>query len=403
MLTITPRKQQKMMRDIINEFVKNGHRAFVVCPCDDENPTQEKFVLIGNVHYLFVNIGNTTGRISIAQKIKNLLLVDKKYKKALRTAIYGKEIGLILYSTPPVTLVNTIGWAKKTLHAKTYLMLKDIFPQNAVDMGMMKKSGPMGFVYQFFRRKEKKLYGESDFIGCMSPANCRYILSHNPEIPKERVGICVNSYCEEPLRTVSRNEVRRKYGIPNDKTVFLYGGNLGKPQGLDYLVKVLRENKDSKQCFFVLCGGGNDQKKITDYILNSGAENVIFMNTLPPDRFDELTRACDVGLVFLDNRFTIPNFPSRMLSIMLNAKPILAATDKSTDVNEMIQQADCGWWCESTDTKPFNRFMAEICANPSIVEEKGRNARAYYESHFTSEIAYRQIIEGITKVERGTA
>lgn len=398
LLTIAPKKSQKMIRDIANEFVKDGHMVFVVCPADSEYPARKKFVLIDGVRYLFVNSGNTVGKISIIKKVWNFVMTDPRYQKALRAAVDGIDIDVILYSTPPITLANTIIWAKKKFRAITYLMLKDIFPQNAVDMGMMKTTGVMGLVWRYFRQKEKKLYGNSDFIGCMSPANCRYVVQHNPEIPKKRIGICVNSYLEEPIRDIDMNAIREKHGIPKDKIVFLYGGNLGKPQGLSYFVDVLKSNKNKVDRFFLICGGGNDQKTIQNFIEQEKPDNVKFMSMISPNDFDDLSRACDVGLVFLDHRFTIPNFPSRMLSIMLNEKPILAATDSNTDVGEVIADGDMGWWCESTDIEPFNRFLNEICANPGLAEEKGRNARKYYETHYTSKIAYQQILKGLGKV-----
>ncbi len=398
LLTIAAKRNQKMIRDIANEFIKAGHKMFIVCPSDSEYIAREKFVLIDGIRYLFVNSGNTVGKINITKKVWNFIMTDPRYKKALKIAADGIDIDVVLYSTPPITLANTIIWAKRKFHAVTYLMLKDIFPQNAVDMGMMKTSGVMGLVWRYFRQKEKKLYGNSDYIGCMSPANCRYVLRHNPEIPKGRVGICVNSYVKEPLREIDTNAVREKYGIPKNKIVFLYGGNLGKPQGLSYFVDVMRSNKDKEDRFFLICGGGNDQRTIQNYIDQEKPGNAKYMSMISPDDFDDLSRACDVGLVFLDHRFTIPNFPSRILSIMLNEKPILAATDSNTDVGEVIAAGNMGWWCESTDIKPFNQYLDEICAHPALAVEKGKNARKYYETHYTSKIAFQQILKGLEQV-----
>ena len=384
-----------MLRDLIREFTADGHCVYVACPADPENPVNDHFTESGNEKYLFVNSGNSVGRIGLIKKVANFLLTDVRYRQALKKALKDIHIDLVLYSTPPITLTNTIMWAKNKYNAKTYLMLKDIFPQNAVDMGMMKKTGVMGLVWRYFRKKEKKLYRVSDRIGCMSPANCRYVCAENPDIDPGKVGICVNAYALEPLLSVEKNAVRETYGIPADRTVFLYGGNLGKPQGLRYLVKILRENQNKEDRFFVICGSGNDDHILHRYIAEENPTNVLFRNPLPADEFDVLCRACDVGMVLLDHRFTIPNFPSRMLSIMLNEKPLLAATDVNTDVGEVIADGDMGWWCESTDTTPFNRYIDNICENPTEAEAKGRNARQYYETHYTSAIAYQQIKEGI--------
>lgn len=397
LLTIAPRKKQKMNRDIAYELCKRGHELFIVCPEDTEDKACDRFIRIEGLNYLFVKSGKAVGKVNLVKKSANFLLTDTLYKAALSKAgVSG--INLVLYSTPPITLVNTITWLKDKYNATTYLMLKDIFPQNAVDMGMMKPSGVMSIIWKHFRRKEKKLYEHSDFIGCMSPANCEYIIKNNPEIDKEKVGICVNSYQEEPLLEIDTYAVRKQYDIPQNCVVFLYGGNLGKPQGLQYLIDVLEQNRNKSDRFFLICGGGNDQNKVINFIDQKHPSNVKYMGLLPPDDFDKLSRACDVGMVFLDKSFTIPNFPSRMLSIMLNEMPILAATDTSTDVNKMIEEGDSGWWCESRNPDDMTKIIDEICVKPETIKKKGQNARQYYLTHFTTEIACNQIMNGIEKI-----
>lgn len=395
-ISIAPKSNHKMTLDIANELIKKDNQIFMVCPEDKDNPCCEQFVTISGINYLFVPNTYSQGKIGLVKKAIGMLTVDVVYKKAIKKAVRDMNVDLILYSTPPITLVNTIKWVKRRFNSKTYLMLKDIFPQNAVDMGMMKKRGIMGVVYAYFRNKEKQFYKVSDYIGCMSKANIEYVKKHNPEVPQQKLCICVNSYKEEPMVQIDRAEMRQKYGIPEDKIVFLYGGNLGKPQGLDYFVNVLKENIHRQDCFFLVCGSGNEQSKITDYIAQYKPSNAKYMGYIASDEFDKLTMACDIGMVFLDHHFTIPNYPSRTLSIMLNGKPVLAATDKNTDIGDMIKEADCGWWCESTDTIPMNQFIDEICKSPEAVMEKGKNARMYYETHFTSAIACQQILDKIS-------
>lgn len=120
---------------------------------------------------LRISTGNITGNIGIFEKGISTLTIDLKFKKAIKKYYGDIKFDLILYPTPPITLVNTIKFVKKKTKAKTYLLLKDIFPQNAVDLGMMGTKGVKGLIYRHFRNKEKKLYRISDFIGCMSPAN----------------------------------------------------------------------------------------------------------------------------------------------------------------------------------------------------------------------------------------
>lgn len=393
-LTISPRRNHKTVKGIIDEFLAHGHSVYVVCPYDIDDIQVPDFKLIDGAYYLFVKSGYPTGKISLVKKVKNFITLDSAFQKAIREAVKTISIDMVLYSTPPITLVNTIKWVKQKYKASSYLMLKDIFPQNAVDLGMLKTHGLMGIPYKFFRRKEKKLYEVSDYIGCMSEANVKYVIDHNPEIEKNRVGICVNSYKCKELQQIATADVRKQYDIPDDKIVFVYGGNLGKPQGLSFLVDILKSNKEKTDRYFVICGGGNDQDTILHYIKDYTPSNVIFISTLKSDDFDTLMQACDVGMLFLDRRFTIPNFPSRLLSIIQNEKPALAATDVNTDIGEVIMNNGFGWWCESGDLIKFNQYLDEICTNPAIIKEKGKIGRVFFEQNYTSTNAYEQIING---------
>ena len=130
--------------------------------------------------------------------------------------------------------------------------MKDIFPQNAVDIGMLNKSGFKKFIYFYFRKKEKKLYEISEYIGCMSEANRNYILKYNSEINPGTVEICPNSIEIIDMRVsqTEKNKIRKKYKIPLNQTVFIYGGNLGKPQGIPFLIQCLKSQLNNPDAFF---------------------------------------------------------------------------------------------------------------------------------------------------------
>ncbi len=133
---------------------------------------------------------------------------------------------LILYATPPITLYSAIKYCKKQYNAKTFLMLKDIFPQNAVDLELFSK---YSLIYLYFRIKEKKYYQISDNIGCMSKGNIEYILENNHKINKKKLCIFYNSIRTNNNKSTIFNK---------NKTIFIFGGNIGKPQNIMFLLGV---------------------------------------------------------------------------------------------------------------------------------------------------------------------
>ena len=347
--------------DLIHEFRRQGHNMYIICALEKRDNQETYIAEEDGCKILRVKIGNNK-RANIIEKGLTTVLLPKKYIAAIKKYYSDVKFDLVLYPTPPVTQVETVEYIKKRDGAKSYLLLKDIFPQNAVDIGMMSKSGIKGFLYRHFRRTEKKLYKVSDYIGCMSQANADYVIKHNPEVDPNKIEVCPNSIevIDKSVDEKSRVEIRRKYGIPLDKKIFVYGGNLGKPQDIPFIIECMKASRSIEEAFFVIVGDGSEYGKLEEYVKSANQSNLRLMQRLPKEDYDTLVGACDVGLIFLDHRFTIPNFPSRLLGYMQAKIPVLAVTDPNTDIGKVIVDGGFGWWCESNSAEGFSRMAASI-------------------------------------------
>lgn len=386
--------KRSIYTDLLREFVKHGHKVYAISPTERKEGQETHIIQNERVTILRLRIGNTQ-KTNIIEKGISTLMIGPSFKKAIRQYFATVKFDLILYSTPPITFVNAIEYVKKRDGAKTYLLLKDIFPQNAVDIGMMNTGGLKGVLYGHFRKKEKKLYSLSDRIGCMSPANVKYVVSHNSEIPLEKVEVCPNSVepIDKSVNREGREKILKQYDIPLDKTVFVYGGNLGKPQGIPFLIECMKKCCDIERAFFLLVGDGTEYHMLEEYVNATQQKNIKLMQRLPKEDYDTLVGACDVGMIFLNHCFTIPNFPSRMLSYMQAKLPVLAVTDPNTDVGEIITQGDFGWWCESNNSDKVRDHVLFILNEE--IKEKGANGYEYLLTHYSADETYNIIIEGI--------
>lgn len=360
-----------LFKDLLRKFIENGHDMYVVTPAERRFKIKTCLVERAHIHILKVKTLNIK-QCSIVEKGLSTILIEGQYYRAVKKYFGNVKFDLILYSTPPITFNKVVSKIKKRYHAKSYLMLKDIFPQNAVDLGMFSEKS---IFYQYFRRKEKKLYRLSDYIGCMSPANVKFLLSHNKYLNPQQVEICPNSIDVKANKVYSdKIAIRKEYNIPLDATLFVYGGNLGKPQGIDFLLDVLKSNIYNDKAYFLIVGSGTEYGKIKVWLTSSGAKNVQLLAFVPKEKYNYLISAGDVGLIFLDRRFTIPNFPTRLLGYLLHKMPVLLATDVNTDVGRLVQDNGCGFWVESGELVDFNRKVQYFISNPDkigIMGEKG--------------------------------
>lgn len=369
--------------DLITKLSEANHQVTVVR--SDSTLNQASSFETGKIDIVNVFIENQFG-INYLKKGLIYLQIEKRFIKAIKKHLNNSQFDLILYATPPVTFANVIEFCKKKYRAKTYLMLKDIFPQNALDIGILSTKGLKGLVYHYFRRKEKKMYFLSDRIGCMSQGNIDYLLKHNPKISRKQLEIFPNAINPKKLDISNKitTDIKVKYQFNPNKTNFIFGGNLGKPQSIKLLMEFIERMVDYDKAHFIIVGKGTEEK----YVIEAAKifENLSYFPYLPIDEYTKLVMAADVGIIFLDPRFTIPNYPSRILSYMENEKPILACTDSVTDIKELVRHhARCGRWNNSNQFADFDANVRWFCEHLEERIVMGKNGRKYLEENFMVE------------------
>jgi glycosyltransferase involved in cell wall biosynthesis len=384
-------KEKGIHTDLMREFSKKGHNIYIVSPVERRLNLYTQLVNDENIKLLKVKTLNLQ-KTNLIEKGIGTILVEYQFYRAIKKYFPDVKFDLILYTTPPVTFTTIVKNIKQKQGASSYLLLKDIFPQNAVDLEIF---GKKSLLYYFFRKKEKKLYAISDFIGCMSPANVEYLKKHNIEIPIEKIEVCPNSLeiIENSISIQTKNECRQKYGIPIESTVFVYGGNLGKPQGLNFLCEILQSNNDKKDRFFIIAGSGTEYNKINKWFIENQFSNAKIIPILPKKDYDELIQACDVGMIFLDKRFTIPNYPSRLLSYLEHKLPILAATDTHTDIGRIAGKNNYGFWCENGDLDKFNNLLEVYISDKQLIRKMGNTGYNYLKENYTVSKSYKTIMK----------
>ena len=390
-------KERGIYADLMRKFRDEGHQVHIISPIERRFGKDTHVIDTDGVKILKVKTLNIQ-KTNVVEKGIGTLLIEKQYQSAIKNHLGNVRFDLILYSTPPITFTNVVRYMKKrNPQAISYLLLKDIFPQNAVDIGMFSEKSVFNW---YFRRKEISLYKNSDYIGCMSPANVEYLLKHNSFVDKNRAEVAPNAHelierkMEDGQEEAERYYIRKKYDLPTDKPIFIYGGNLGKPQGIDYLIKCLDANKERQDCYFVLVGNGTEYNKLDTWVKVQNSKNSVkLMQRLPVEDYDILVRSCDVGLIFLDHRFTIPNYPSRLLSYLENKMPVVCATDVNTDIGKIAEKNGYGYWCESVKPEDFTALVDKMLASDR--KAMGEKGYEFMKNNYLVEHTYNAIVKHI--------
>ena len=375
--TVFPKENESstIYTDLAEALVEHGHKVIVVAVEEKKQSIGTRIVQERGCTVLRVKTGNMYD-VNVIEKGISTVLLEKQLKNAIKKFLSEENVDLILFEAPPVTLSGVVQMAKQMYNAPAFLMMKDIFPQNAVDIGMIKAGS---LIHRFFCLKEKKLYKAADKIGCMSEGNRSYIAEHS-HIPYKKLTIFPNT---KKIHDIPKKDfsIRDKYGIPREKIIFVFGGNMGKPQGMDFLAKGIQKAAEVDKDFFVLVGRGTERERTKEFL--KGCSNAVILDNLPRDEYETLISSCDVGIVSLDYRFTIPNYPSRILSYMEYAMPVLASTDRNTDFRDLIEESGCGYWCESGSLPCFVKIVKRFCDDSTERQKMGLAGREYVEMHFS--------------------
>jgi glycosyltransferase involved in cell wall biosynthesis len=372
-----------MYTDLASEFNLNGHDVYVAAP--DKEKT--KLRIEGDIKVLRIKTLPLFNTSFIYKGIANVLL-PFQYKFAIKKYLKDIKFDLVITPTPPITFLQTLKFLRRKYNSKIYLILRDIFPQNALDLGLIKNR----FIFGYFRRQEKKLYKLSDSIGCMSQKNIDFVRTHNPEVNTKKLHILAN------WSTVNYNFEKQKVKRNNDlsgKFVAVFGGNFGVPQKIEFIIDVAERLNHTNNFIFLLIGDGTEKSRIQNLILKKELTNVLIYNHLPREKYFQLLECCDVGLVNLSDKFTIPNIPSRTLAYWSLKIPVLAAIDRNTDYNELLEKSGGGFWSYTGDIDSYIDNLFYLFQNPEKRKEMGLKGHQYLLQELNTEKAYRIITSNI--------
>ncbi len=379
-------KSFNMFTTIVQEFHKNGHEVFVLAP---DNKNEKTFISNeAGIDILRVKTLPIKNVPNVLKGFANLLL-PYQYNNALNKFYPNIKFDLIISPTPPITLVDVTKKLKSKYNSKFYLILRDIFPQNAVDLGFMKKDG---FLFNYFKKKEILLYKLADYIGCMSVGNIKYIEQHNTYLNPKKLHVLSNYQILYDIEKKANFELRKKYQLEG-KFVVVFGGNMGKAQQLENVLVLAKSCQENKDVIFMLLGEGVHMNKLEQDISTLGIKNIQIQRTIPKQEYQDLIRICDIGLISLHEGFTIPNIPSKTLDYFNVGIPVLASIDKATDYNLILDEADAGYWSYAGDHEAFKLNFDKLYKNAELRKRLGVNGRKYFEKHLTPQIAYNTIVQ----------
>lgn len=309
-------------------------------------------------------------------------IFENKIKKYLNKA------DIIIVYSPPLPLAIVGAKLKKFFNAKFLLNVQDIFPQNAIDLGVLKNP----LLIKFFKKMEWKAYINADLIFVHSEGNLNFLKKKYPDIAGKFM-VLHNWIDTKQFNGILRtNKYRKIYNLEN-KFIILFAGVIGPSQGLDFVIELANRVRDLEDVIFLFVGDGMEKTKLENLAKTKNLKNVIFKPFVSKEYYPYLVKDCDVGLVSLSSKNRTPVVPGKILGYMAAKLPVLAFLNQESDGHNIIKNANCGFSCIHGDIQEAEKLVREIYKNKNGLIRYGENGYNYVINNFDREICIQKLIE----------
>lgn len=374
------------MRDLVREFVEQGHLPTVVVPTASLSSAWSVEESDG-ITLLRVRTPRTKD-IDYVRRTLNEMRLPHVLLRALRNSGLGADRwdGIVWYS-PTIFFGPIIRALRRESRCRSYLILRDIFPEWAVDMGLMRR----GLAYRFFKWVERSQYAAADVIGVQTPANLPYLKDWVSQSGRQLE--VLQNWLRPAADVGCRVQIS---GTPlAGRRIIVYAGNMGVAQGMDVFMDLAIRMRARPDVGFLFVGRGSDAARFASLAQELRLENVVFHDEIEPREIPGLLAQCHVGIVALDPRHHSHNIPGKFLTYMQAGIPVIARINPGNDLERMIKESRVGRVCTGGDAALLERLTEDLLSDPTAAEDARRNGKELSERLFSSSAAVRQIVHAL--------
>lgn len=377
------------MGDLARELVVQGHEPTVIVP--GQALTVPWSLECANGIRLLRCRTAPTKDVGYVRRTINELRLPYALLRGLRQSNLGKDRwdGIVWYS-PSIFLGPAIRILRKQSQCRSYLILRDIFPEWAVDLGLMRR-GP---VYYFFKLIERGQYSVADIVGVQTAANLAYMADWAKQ-PGRRLEVLQNWLSDSTRKTCRLSIAATKLA---GRKIFVYVGNMGVAQGMSTFLDLARRMRNRTDAGFLFVGRGSEAPALATRAGSENLDNVIFHDEIDPSEIPGLLLQCHAGIVALDPRHRTHNIPGKFLTYIQAGLPVLARINPGNDLETLINDDRVGYVCAGGDAVTLEEFAIKLLEDTENHQLMHERAQALSRRLFSSETAAKQIVNALSAI-----
>jgi glycosyltransferase involved in cell wall biosynthesis len=374
------------MRDLAQEYLRQGIHPTVVVPTPGLGKAWVREEMDG-VEVFRLDSPRTKDVGYLKRSFAELLMPFAMLKNLRRSPLATVRWDGVVWYSPSIFLGPVAKWFKRRSGCSSYLIIRDIFPEWAVDMGIMGR----GLPYRIFKLVERYQYSVADTIGVQTPANLPYF-DRWAVRSSRRVEVLQNWLADAPDVGCS---IRVADGKLAGRKIFVYAGNMGVAQGMDILIELADRLRERRDIGFLFVGRGSESRRLRDDAKRRGLDNIAFHDEVDPTEIAGLYAQCHVGIVALDRRHKTHNIPGKFLSYMQAGLPVLANINDGNDLVTLIERERVGKACSNHSLDTLERLTCELVDELEVDSKVALRCRALSAKMFSPAAVVKQVLAAL--------
>lgn len=375
------------LRDLSREFARQGHSLTVVLPSPDQyEPWRlEEF---DGVQVVRLKAPRTKDIGYVRRTLGEFLMPFAMLRQLRKSPLVNKRWDGVIWYAPSIFHGPLVRSLKNSSGCKGYLIIRDIFPEWAVDMGLMSR----GLPYRFFDAVARYQYSVADVIGVQTPGN-RCYFDRWCQLPSRRLEVLQN-WLGKPAQV--RCTIRVDQTSLAGRKVLVYAGNMGVAQGMDIFLDLAERLNSRPDIGFLFVGRGSDAARLKKTAYTRKLDNIVFFDEIHPDEIPNLYAQCNAGIVALDPRHKSHNIPGKFLTYMQCGLPVLGNVNVGNDLAQMIRKERVGQVCESNSVDELFQLTEKLLDQVETDAGLSDRCTCLFEREFSVEKAVNQIVTALS-------
>lgn len=319
------------------------------------------------------------------------ILYSFYFKKAILNYIKKdkREVGGLIFYSPSIFFGHLIGFLKKKLSVKSFLILRDIFPEWAVDLGIIKNSISI-CIFKYFSSYQ---YRQADFIGVQAQSNIKSAANWIDDKQSKKLVKLYNWLTPQKTTNTSFMYLDNLKINYKNKKIFIYAGNVGDAQDLNLFIDAAVKLLYKKDILFMIIGRGKNFKPISNRIERDSINNVIMLDEVDNDKLFEFLPLCYAGIISLNKNHKLDNIPGKLLSYLSIGIPTLGAVNLNNELVELNKRFKYGLIYDSGKVDDIVKGVIKLADDREFYLKTKKNSFKFFNTFFTTKEAASKILD----------